>query len=226
MFFLSFFPSLDGKAEVLDNYLSNPRCSGHATYWVQEKVRFHREDAPDPDFILKICVSLVITAGLEVEHGVSNLWSTVPTGFKVAADYGQFFPRGYFLAFVCGFPHLWSPQHLWYSDNVPWDCFLPFVEAFNQRRRDLLKTVYLLMDESMSAWRPKTSKTGGLPNITFKPRKPKLLGTMLKNGVEATTGIMVTQDIVEGADAQREKKYNGDGTCRGNITPVRVGKCC
>lgn len=152
----------------------------------------------------------MITASLEVEHGVSNLWSTESTGFKSASDYGQFVPRAYFSAFICGFPHLWSPQHLWFSDNVPWDCFLPFVQAFNQKRRDLLKTVYLLMDESMSAWRPKTSKTGGLPNITFEPRKPKPLGTMLKNGVEATTGIMVTQDIVEGADAQREKKYNGD----------------
>ena len=66
------------------------------------------------------------------------------------------------------------------------------------------------MDESMSPWRPKTTKTGGLPNITFEPRKPKPIGTMLKNGVEATTGIMVTQDIVEGADGQREKKYDGD----------------
>ncbi len=144
----------------------------------------------------------------------------MPTGFKAAADYGQFVPRGYFSAFVCGFPHLWSPQHLWYSDNVPWDCFLPFVEAFNQRRRDLLKTVYLLMDESMSAWRPKTTKTGGLPNITFEPRKPKPLGTMLKNGVEATTGIMVTQDIVEGADAQREKKYNGDESSLPRKEPI------
>ena len=152
----------------------------------------------------------MITASLEVEHGIENLWSTVAAGFKVASDYGQFIPQSYFHAFVCGFPHLWSPRHLWYSDNVPWDCFRPFVEAFNQKRRDLLRTVYLLMDESMSAWRPKTTKTGGLPNITYEPRKPKPLGTMLKNGVEATTGIMVTQDIVEGADSQREKKYTGD----------------
>ena len=161
-------------------------------------------------FQLKICVTLVITASLEVEHGIINLWTTVASGFKLPPDYGQFIPQAYFNAFVCGFPHLWSPKHLWFSDHVPWDCFLPFVEAFNQKRRDLLKTVYLLMDESMSAWRPKTTKTGGLPNITFEPRKPKPLGTMLKNGVEATTGIMVTQDIVEGADAQRVKKYNGD----------------
>ena len=52
VFFSHFFPSLKGKAAVLDQYLSNPRCSGHTTYWVKETVRFHREDNPDPDFIV------------------------------------------------------------------------------------------------------------------------------------------------------------------------------
>ena len=144
------------------------------------------------------------------------------TGFKAASDYGQFVPKVYFRAFVCGFPHLWSPQHLWYSENVLWDCFLPFVQAFNHTRRALLKTVYMLMDESMSAWRPKTTKTGGLPNITYEPRKPKPLGTMLRNGVEATTGIMVTQDIVEGAEAQREKRYTGDESSLPLREPIMV----
>jgi hypothetical protein len=54
---------------------------------------------------LKICVTLVITACLEVEHGIDNLWSTVAQGFKVASDYGQFVPQKYFNAFICGFPH-------------------------------------------------------------------------------------------------------------------------
>jgi hypothetical protein len=159
---------------------------------------------------LKICVTLVITASLEVEHGIENMWSTSSTGFKSPSNYGAYIPQHYFRAFVCGFPHLWSPEHLWYSEHVPWDCFLPFVKSFNQKRRELLKTVYLLMDESMSAWRPKTSATGGLPNVMFEPRKPKPLGTMFKNGVEATTGIMVTQDVVEGSAAQKDKKYVGD----------------
>ena len=66
------------------------------------------------------------------------------------------------------------------------------------------------MNESMSAWQPKKSKTGGLPNITFEPQKPKPLGTMFKNGVEAITGIRVTQDIVQGAVALREKKCVGE----------------
>ena len=61
VFFSHFFPSLEGKAAVLDQYLSNPRCSGHTTYWVKEKVRFHREDNPDPDFIVSFsCFELLL----------------------------------------------------------------------------------------------------------------------------------------------------------------------
>jgi hypothetical protein len=94
--------------------------------------------------------------------------------------------------------------------NVTWESFKPLLYAFNQRQQDFLRTMYLLMDESMSAWRPKTSATGGLPNVTYEPRKPKPLGTMFKNGVEGTTGILVTQDVVEGSRSQREKKYDSE----------------
>lgn len=37
----------------------------------------------------------------------------------------------------------------------------------------------------MSGWRPKSTKTTGLPNITFEPQKPANLGTMLKNSLNA-----------------------------------------
>ena len=151
-----------------------------------------------------MCIALVVTASLEVEHGIENLWATSSDGFKDPPDYGKFLPIHYFRAFVCGFPHLWSPEELWYSNNMPWESFKPFVDSFNQKWRDLVRTVYLLMDESLSAWCPKTSATGGLPNITFEPRKPKF-----KNGVEATTGIMATQDVVEGSAAQSDKNMGG-----------------
>ena len=153
-------------------------------------------------------MTLVIAASLEVEHGIDNLWKCgASNGFKQYPNYGNYVPQNYFRAFVSGFPQLWSPPHLWHSEHVPWDSFLPLMRAFNRKRGELLRTNYLLMDESMSAWRPKTSKTGGLPNITYEPRKPKPLGTMFKNGVEAMTGIVVNQDVVEGSAAQWEKKY-------------------
>jgi hypothetical protein len=64
-----------------------------------------------------------------------------------------------------------------------------------------------MLDESMSGWRPKTSKTGGLPHITHEPRKPVPLGTMIRNAVECATGIFVNHDIVASPNKQWLKKY-------------------
>ena len=52
---------------------------------------------------------------------------------------------------------------------------------------------------------------------------------MFKNGVEATTGIMVTQDVVQRSDEQKEKKYNGDGdvssTLRQEPIMAHIAEC-
>ena len=37
-FFNHFFPSLEGKAALLDEYLSNPECTGHRAYYVAANV--------------------------------------------------------------------------------------------------------------------------------------------------------------------------------------------
>jgi hypothetical protein len=68
----------------------------------------------------------------------------------------------------------------------------------------------LLLDESMSGWRPKSTKLGGFPNITYKPRKPKPLGTMFKNGVECISGVLATQDVVQLPEQQSAKTFNGE----------------
>jgi hypothetical protein len=59
IFFQHFILSLQGKAAILDKYLSNPKCSGHKAYWVNEKVRFHHPNRPDPDFIVSVCFCCV-----------------------------------------------------------------------------------------------------------------------------------------------------------------------
>jgi hypothetical protein len=51
---------------------------------------------------------------------------------------------------------------------------------------------------------------GGLPNITYEPQKPKPLGAMFKNGVEAVIGIVIYQDVMEMSEAQASKKYAGN----------------
>jgi hypothetical protein len=67
----------------------------------------------------------------------------------------------------------------------------------NSQQSKLLKTRLLMLDESMSGWRPKTSKLGGLPNYTYEPQKPVPLGRMFGNGVECISGILVFQDVVQ-----------------------------
>ena len=63
------------------------------------------------------------------------------------------------------------------------------VERFNKKRSALLQTVPVgVLDESMSAWRPRTSKCGGLPHISYVIRKPEPLGTEFKAAADPATG--------------------------------------
>jgi hypothetical protein len=87
---------------------------------------------------------------------------------------------------------------------------VPCIMAFNNRSNELLTTNLLVLDESMSGWRPKTSKYGGLPNYTLEPRKPVPLGTMFRNGVDATHGILAYQDVVQFSEIQKQKDYRDE----------------
>ena len=96
------------------------------------------------------------------------------------------------------------------SGDVPWDVFLPCLKGYNEKRRRLITTFLMLVDESMSGWRPKTTKLGGLPNYTFELQKPVPLGTIFHNGVECITGVLVVQDVVQNPEQQSLKTYYGD----------------
>ena len=165
---------------------------------------------------MKLCVTLVIVAALKVQNGVENLWKRGDSdGFEPHADFGQYLPENYMKAFIAGFPFLFCDKKYWYENpkDLPWEVFLPFVGEWNEKRNKLLQVLFLILDESMFGWRPKTSATGGLPNITNEPRKPVDLGTMACNGAKCKTGIMAYQDIVEDLTNQRQKKYLvGDDT--------------
>ena len=54
IFFDHFFPSLEGKAAVLDEYLASPRCTCHDMV-VSDRIIFHQSSRPDPDFIVSTC---------------------------------------------------------------------------------------------------------------------------------------------------------------------------
>ena len=76
-----------------------------------------------------------------------------------------------------------------------------------QPATELLEVTFLMLDEAMSGWRPKTSALGGLPNITSELPKPVDLGSMYRDSVECITGIFVHHNIVQAPTQQWRKKY-------------------
>jgi hypothetical protein len=74
-------------------------------------------------------------------------------------------------------PIIWEDETLQFDGNQdPWWKFAPAISEFNEHRRKIIQhSSMLVADESMSAWVPRTSKTGGLPNISFIKRKPEPL---------------------------------------------------
>ncbi len=112
VFFASFFPPLEGKAEVLDRYLANPNYSGHQAYWAHDKVRFHCPDRSDPDFILKIYITLVIAPLLEVEHGIVNLSLQDSSIWQIMAStcHKTTSARSFVDFLICGVPDICGIQ--------------------------------------------------------------------------------------------------------------------
>ena len=107
------------------------------------------------------------------------------------------------------FPFMWADHGFWYMscNDLPWEVIQPLINEYNALRKRMTDVFYIVLDKSMSGWRPKTMATGGLPNITFEPGKPVNLGTMINNGCECISGIMVYHNVVAGAVQQGKKKY-------------------
>eukprot|EP00873_Tetraselmis_striata_P045586 jgi/Tetstr1/465850/TSEL_010470.t1 len=90
-----------------------------------------------------------------------------------------------------------------------WQMFTHMVEDFNRNMMMLLMIgVFITLDEAMSAYLPlRSTKTGGLPHISFIKRKPKPLGTKGKATCDCETRVMIHFEIQEGRDALRQKEH-------------------
>ena len=90
----------------------------------------------------------------------------------------------------------------------PWYRARGGINGFNENRaRTILKSNVIVPDESMIAWEPQTTKTGGLPNISYIKRKPKPLGTELKDVADGRSGLLVWLEIQEGKTRMGGKPY-------------------
>ena len=83
-----------------------------------------------------------------------------------------------------------------------YDPYFPIIQLINDFNSNRKKTVAASSvkthDESMSAYRPRTDKTGGLPNISYIARKPEPLGVEFKVAACCKTGILLHLEVQRG----------------------------
>ena len=97
------------------------------------------------------------------------------------------------------------------EDEDSWSKIQHFLEDFNANRtRTVAASIYKTFDESMSAFRPQTSKTGNLPHLSSIPRKPESLGTELKCTSCAKTKIMLHLEIQKGKQTMARSTFQSE----------------
>ena len=73
--FKHFFPSLKGKAKLLDDYHDDLRSGAH-NYVKSDKIKFHREDADDPDELVS-CLCCRFMPSRYYLNRISKLFAAV-----------------------------------------------------------------------------------------------------------------------------------------------------
>ena len=206
-FFQDIFPDVTGHALLLDEYYSDVRAPYFETV-KNDNIKFLDTSNKDPDWIVKQCYTLLIAAKTEVECGVDNLWRKgYSSGRHSYPNFGKYMSINKFRAFCSAAIFCCCDKSYWYKDkrDLTWDVFNPILRQMNEKRNNLFQSVLLVLDESMIGWKPKTSATGNLPNITHEPRKPKDLGTMFRNCCECLSGSTVNHDSVAMPEKQNQK---------------------
>jgi len=104
------------------------------------------------------------------------------------------------------------------NEEDKWNQIRGFVDGFNENRNKVVAaSEEKVLDETMSAWSPTTTKHAGLPFLSFIMRKPEPLGTEFKTVADAVTGIFLYLELQEGKDPMRSKphsrKLGGTGGC-------------
>jgi hypothetical protein len=99
------------------------------------------------------------------------------TSIAPQPHFETYMPYSRFKDFRRYLPDIFADQSLKGVD--PWYQFSGAIKDFNDIRRELYRgSRWIVADESMSAWRPRQTALGGLPNISFIMWKPEPLGAV------------------------------------------------
>ena len=160
-----------------------------------------------------ICNALLIGAAAFKERGI-NLWrpnTTENNQWQTIApppEFHNYISFSKFKIFKQFIPSIWESE-TYKRAGDPWWQFAAAVDEFNEiRSQYILTSAERVLDESMSAYCPRTTRLGGLPNLSYVFRKPEPLGTEFKSSVCTVTKIMTHLEIQRGKYGMKDKEYN------------------
>ena len=91
----------------------------------------------------------------------------------------------------------------------PWWQLVGGIDGFNEvREKNVSSGFVITLDESMSAFKPQTTKTGNLPHLSFIQRKPEPLGTEYKNSAETSTlDVFLYTELQRGKQEMKNAEF-------------------
>jgi hypothetical protein len=111
-------------------------------------------------------------------------------------------------------------------DGDPWWQLAAAIDGFNDVHLNKIMTSFWdILDESMSSYRPRTTTTSSLPNISFIFRKPEPLGMEFKCAACPIIGTMKCLEIQLGAKPMCVAKYSAEHGCTSGCS-LRLSEAC
>lgn len=144
-------------------------------------------------------------------HGrIGKIWDTVdPAGVDFRVDYAQYMPQHRFQFIRHYMSYVFCDPKAKGEDD--WWQVIGGINAFNEnRKRTVCSSALKVLDESMSAFKPRTTKTGNLPHLSYIFRKPEPLGTEFKVTACAETRILLHLELQRGSKAMGCYKYQNE----------------
>jgi Transposase IS4 len=150
-------------------------------------------------------IGIMLVARIEGRKG--EVWDrTEPEGYGKKVNVSEIMTENRFKQLRVYFAyHFAEPK----SESMdPWWQLRNGINEYNNnRQQNVIASSTKVIDESMSAFRPQTTKTGNLPNLSYVERKPEDLGTEMKVVACSTMGLCLYLEIQEGKMAMREKEF-------------------
>ena len=115
------------------------------------------------------------------------------------------------------------------NDDPWWQISSVFDKMRRNRQRNIAMSIFKVMDESMSAFSPQTTKSGNLPHLSFVKRKPEPLGTEIKTVMCCLLCMFLTMNVCrkKGDTAGEESEYTDVThmkTCRVSLSLMKASK--